>query len=60
MHDAFSQNAAAQGAFSHSAGTAPIITVFIPGTPLQTPPYPPPLRKHAESQENDGQMGSRA
>ena len=27
-----------QGAFSHSAGTAPIITVFIPGTPLQTTP----------------------
>ena len=26
------------GAFSHSAGTAPIITVFIPGTPLQTTP----------------------
>ena len=24
------------GAFSHSAGTAPIITVFIPGTPLKT------------------------
>ena len=28
------------GAFSHSARTAPIITLFIPGTPLQTtPPY---------------------
>ena len=25
-------------AFPHSAGTAPIITVFIPGTPLQTTP----------------------
>ena len=27
-----------KGALSHSAGTAPIITVFIPGTPLHTPP----------------------
>ena len=26
----------ALGAFSHSAGTAPIITLFIPGTPLKT------------------------
>ena len=24
------------GAFSHSAGTAPIITLFIQGTPLKT------------------------
>ena len=27
-----------RGGGSHSAGTAPIITVFIPGTPLQTTP----------------------
>ena len=26
--------------FSHSVCTAPIITLFIPGTPLQTPPPP--------------------
>ena len=32
-----------QGAFWHSARTAPIITLFIPGTPLQTTP----LQKHA-------------
>ena len=25
-----------KGAFLHSAGTAPIITLFIPGTPLKT------------------------
>ena len=24
------------GAFSHSAGTAPLMTLFVPGTPLQT------------------------
>ena len=29
----------------HSAGTAPVITVFIPGTPLKTTP----LQKHARS-----------
>ena len=27
-----------RGAFSHSAGTVPIITLFILGTPLQTTP----------------------
>ena len=32
-----------QGAFSHSARTAPIITLFILGTPLKTAP----LQKHA-------------
>ena len=31
------------GAFSHSAGTAPIITLLIPGAPLKTTH----LRKHA-------------
>ena len=31
------------GAFSHSARTAPIITLFIPGTPLKTTH----LQKHA-------------
>ena len=30
------------GAFSHSAGTAPIITLFIPGTPLKTTPLQKP------------------
>ena len=34
----------ALGAFSHSAGTAPISTLFIPGTPPQTTPPPPPHR----------------
>ena len=33
------------GAFSHSARTAPIITLFIPGTPLKTTH----LQKHAWS-----------
>ena len=28
------------GALSHSAGTAPIVMVLIPGTPLQTTPLP--------------------
>ena len=27
-----------KGAFSHSVRTAPLITLFIPGTPLHTPP----------------------
>ena len=31
-------NGGGGGAFSHSAGTAPIITLFIPGTPLKTVP----------------------
>ena len=37
----FAQPPPPLGAFSHSAGTAPIIELFIPGTPLQTtaPPY---------------------
>ena len=29
----------AKGAFSHSAGTTPSITLFILGTPLKPPPY---------------------
>ena len=32
----------------HSAGTAPIVTVFIPGTPLQTTP----LQKRVRSIQN--------
>ena len=32
------------GAFSHSAGTVPIITLFIPGTPPETPPPPTEAR----------------
>ena len=36
------------GAFSHSAGTAPIIMLFIPGTPLKTTH----LQKHARSIQN--------
>ena len=36
------------GAFSHSAGTAPIITLCIPGTPLKTTH----LQKHAQSIQN--------
>ena len=33
------QGAAGMGAFSHTAGTArAVITLFIPGTPLQTTP----------------------
>ena len=36
------------GAFPHSAGTAPITTVLIPGTPLQTTP----LQKRARSIQN--------
>ena len=35
------------GAFSHSAGTAPITTVFIPGTPLQTTPPPEACMIHS-------------
>ena len=31
-------DSATQGALSHSAGTAPIIALFIPGTPLKTTP----------------------
>ena len=37
-----------QGAFSHSAGTAPIIALFIPGTPLKTTL----LQKDARSIQN--------
>ena len=36
------------GAFSHSAGTAPIVTLSIPGTPLRTTP----LQKRARSIQN--------
>ena len=36
------------GAFSHSAGTAPIIMLFILGTPLKTTH----LQKHAQSIQN--------
>ena len=40
-------------AFSHRAGTAPIITLYIPGTPLKTTP----LQKHACSIQS--RMGCR-
>ena len=32
------KSGSSEGAFSHSAGTAPIVTLFIPGTPLKTSP----------------------
>ena len=46
VHRCFAHTAL--GAFSHSAGTAPIITLFIPGTPLKNIP----LQKHAQSFQN--------
>ena len=43
-----------EGAVSHSARTASIITVFIPGTPLKTAP----LQKHAGPKTASGVQSS--